>query len=242
MSNYPKTVVELTEEERLISDDWYKYWLSIYTDKYSKYASFNHKYVVSDHRVRQLTPTLEIGCGDGEHIKYELSVGSNMHAYTALDIRQNLLDVVAANYPNLDIINADCQEKLPFKSNHFKRIIAMHVLEHLPNLPAAIAEIHRVLSKDDGVFQVVLPCEGGLAYSIARKLSSERMFNKRYSTMRYSKFIQSEHLSSIEEVVCELMKKFDIVSSRYYPFFIPIVNVNLQVGFCLKPKKNADGL
>ena len=49
---------------------------------------------------------------------------------------------------------ADCQQRLPFEDGSFDRALAIHVLEHLPNLPAAVAEIHRLL-KPSGRFVVL---------------------------------------------------------------------------------------
>ena len=41
---------------------------------------------------------------------------------------------------------------------------------------------------------VVIPCEGGLAYSLARRISAQRIFEKRYG-MSYRFFIESEHIN-----------------------------------------------
>jgi SAM-dependent methyltransferase len=68
----------------------------------------------------------------------------------------------------------DCQERLEFPDNHVDRALALHVLEHLPNLPAAVRELHRVCSKQHGRLRIVIPTEGGLAYGIARRISAQR--------------------------------------------------------------------
>ena len=38
------------------------------------------------------------------------------------------------------------------------RVLAIHVLEHLPDLPRAVAEMHRLCNKATGKLYVVLPC------------------------------------------------------------------------------------
>ena len=76
---------------------------------------------------------------------------------------------------DIHVIQGDCQQELGFPDEFFERILAIHVLEHLPNLPATIAEAYRVCAKD-GVFSVVIPCEGGLAYGLARRLSAPAHF------------------------------------------------------------------
>jgi ubiquinone/menaquinone biosynthesis C-methylase UbiE len=37
---------------------------------------------------------------------------------------------------------------MPFEDGYFDRVIAIHVLEHLPDLPRALREISRLMKKD----------------------------------------------------------------------------------------------
>ena len=110
----------------------------------------------------------------------------------------------------------DCEERLSFENNYFDRVIAIHVLEHMANLPKALDEITRVLKKD-GLFQVVIPCEGSFAHHIARKISAERIFKKRYKTS-YDWFIKSEHLNVPYEIFNELKKNFVIKKKTIFQF------------------------
>ena len=105
-------------------------------------------------------------------------------------------------------------------------------MEHLPNLPKTISEISRVLSVN-GLFQVVIPCEGSIAYTLARKISAERIFKKKYNTS-YDWFIKSEHLNLPYEIFNELEKKFIIEKKIYFPFPISFEFCNLCIGINLK--------
>ena len=58
-------------------------------------------------------------------------------------------------------IVCDYQERFYFVDDFFDRIIAVHVMEYLPNLPAAIREAYRLLHKQRGQLLIVIPCEGG---------------------------------------------------------------------------------
>ena len=111
---------------------------------------------------------------------------------------------------------------------------AITVFGDLPNLPNALVEINRIIKKN-GIFQVVIPCEGSLAYSIARKISAERIFKKRYKT-DYSWFINSEHINKPYEIFDELNKKFVIVDKFYFPIPIPFEFFNLCIGINLEHK------
>ena len=127
------------------------------------------------------------------------------------------------------------KKKTNFKSNFFDRVIAIHILEHLPNLPKALNEINRVI-KTSGTFQIVIPCEGSLAYSIARKISAERIFKKRYE-MDYEWFIKREHINSPLEIFTELEEYFKIDTIRFFPInIIPLKFCNLCIGINLTKK------
>jgi hypothetical protein len=82
----------------------------------------------------------------------------------------------------------------------------------------------------------VIPCEGGFVYSIARKISAERIFKKRYK-QSYRWFIEREHVNIPKEIIEELQLYFDIVHRDYFPFKIPLVDLNLCLGLTLRPKE-----
>ena len=63
-----------------------------------------------------------------------------------------MTDALAARFPRIKAVTGDCQQRLDFADGYFDRILAVHVLEHLPNLPAAVREMHRLCDKQSGVF------------------------------------------------------------------------------------------
>ena len=117
---------------------------------------------------------------------------------------------------------------MPYDEDYFDRVIAIHVLEHLPNLPAAIDEIDRVLMPS-GLLSVVLPCDPGLAYELARKISAERVFRAKYK-MPYRWFVRREHINSPKEILQEIRRKFEIFDMAYFPLVVPVINLNLCIG------------
>src|SRR6185295_14639060 len=104
---------------------------------------------------------------------------------------------------------------------------------HLPNLPAAIKEIYRTCNKEQGILSIVIPCEGGSLYQIARYFSAQRIFEKRYK-QSYRWFIEREHINTPQEIISELLPYFNIIHQRYFPFFIPSIHLNLCIGLTLK--------
>lgn len=142
---------------------------------------------------------------------------------------------IRIKHPKVTTIIADCQQTLPFADHHFDRILAIHVLEHLPHLPNAIKEMHRLCNKEKGILSIVIPCEGGLAYSLARKISGQKVFEKRYQ-QSYDWFIKREHINVPKEILEELNPYFTITHRSYFPLLIPSIHGNLCIGMTLKPK------
>jgi ubiquinone/menaquinone biosynthesis C-methylase UbiE len=85
-----------------------------------------------------VTPVLDAGCGTGLILRH-LPVGS-----TGLDINPRNLTMVAQRIPNATLVLGDL-EALPFAPGDFATVVCTEVLEHVPDISAALAEIRRVL-------------------------------------------------------------------------------------------------
>lgn len=233
--SWPKVEPPLPAEYQEIPGDWMKHWLGRELKGIASIiVKFGHKYVVS-HSGTTFVKTLEVGTGLGEHLKYEHMSKEQEDNYIAVDIRQNVADSFKQLWPNIQMLVKDCQEPLGFSEESFDRIIAIHVLEHLPNLPAFLAQAHQLLNKNDGIFIVVIPCEGGAGYWLGRKLFSQKLFEQRYH-LPYKPFIKSDHLNTPEEILRELKRTFKVVHRRYYPLYLPSVHLNLCLGLALRPR------
>lgn len=235
---WPKTFPPLTGEQQRIRDDFMKLWHEVLPKKYGILDKFSHTYVVN-HAPGNFLRTLEIGAGLGEHLKYEKLSKSQKGEYLALELRENMAAEIRRRFPEIKTRVGDCQRKLDFPDGFFDRIIAVHVLEHLPDLPAAVREIHRLCDRRKGVFSIVIPCEGGLAYYLARRLSAQRIFEKRYR-QSYRWFIEREHLNRPGEILEELKPYFRVCHRQYFPLPVPSVSFNLCIGYSLRPREGVD--
>ena len=231
---WPKTFPPLTPEQQRISDDFMKAWHEVLPAKYGVVERFNHGYTAW-HAPKAFTRTLEIGAGLGEHLEHETLTPEQRRNYYALELRPNMSAEIARKYPDVHAITGDCQQRLDFPDGFFDRVLAIHVLEHLPNLPAAVREAHRICNKDRGVFQVVIPCEGSMAYSLARKISAQRVFEKRYPGQSYRWFIEREHINLPGEIQEELAPYFTMQRRSYFPLKVPFEFCNLCIGLTLRP-------
>ena len=231
---WPKLFPPLTPLQTTISDDFVKYWHEVLPRRYGVVDKFNHQYPVKTAPLDFLK-TLEIGAGNGEHLHYEKLTAAQKNHYVAVDIRENMVQAFQAQFPDIQAIVGDCQTHMGFSDGYFDRILAIHVLEHLPNLPGAVQEMHRLCDKRRGVVSMVIPCEGSWAYSLARKISAQRIFETRYQ-QSYKWFIEREHINRPNEIFEELSPYFSIVTSRYFPIPVKMQQCNLCIGVTLRPK------
>ena len=234
MNKWPKILPPLTEEQKAINDDFVRHWMTLFPKKFGVVGKFNHHYVV-DRAPKSFLRTLEIGAGLGEHLEYEDLTPEQEVNYVALELRENMAERIRERYTSIQTYVGDCQIKLNFADDHFDRILAIHVLEHLPNLPEAIKEMHRLCNKTSGVFSVVIPCEGGLAYSFGRRLSAQRIFESRYR-QPYRWFIEREHINRPEEIIAEMDPFFEVTHRSWFPFLVPFLLCNLCIGLTLRPR------
>ncbi len=233
-SKWPKRFPPLTPEQERISNDFMQYWHEILPKRYGIVDEFNHRYVV-ENAPKGFSRTLEIGAGIGEHLKYESLTPEQESSYVAVDIRDNMVAQIKKNSPNISAIVGDCQQRLDFPDGYFDRVLAIHVLEHLPNLPAAVRELYRLCDKNRGVLSIVIPCEGSMAYTLARRISAQRIFEKRYK-QPYRWLIEREHINRPSEIFEELAPYFLIKHSSFFPIPVKLEFCNLCIGATFRPK------
>lgn len=234
-TKWPKILPPLSPEQKRISDDFMKLWHEVLPRRFGAIEKFNHEFPVK-YSQRAFKTTLEIGAGLGEHLRYERLTPEQEENYYANEFRENMAAQIRATYPRVKTVVGDCQQRMDFADGFFDRVIAVHVLEHLPNLPATIREAYRLLNKTSGRLLIVIPCEGSPAYTVARKISAERVYKKRYGG-DYSWFYKREHINLPHEILGELHPYFSIEAQSFFPLpFLPFIFNNLVIGVSLVPR------
>jgi SAM-dependent methyltransferase len=228
-SVWPKFPEPLTPEESQILDEWRKYWHLELCTKIGVFDRYTEAFVRT---LAERTPkggrTLEIG------------PGLTGVAHLLDDVRTDAIEVdpyfageLAKALPHCNVIVGDIQSDLPaLESDAYDRIVAFHVLEHLTNLPAALAQIKRAM-RPGAVFDVMLPCEGGKMYALGRSVTTARYFKKKFNR-DFGKFIAQDHVNTAAEVLGLLEREFVPEMTVFYPTKIPSPDVNLAVGLRLR--------
>lgn len=104
---------------------------------------------------------LDAGCSDGELFaraagRYRLAAGLD-HNFEALPTFKTRL----ADQPGAFPLRGDLKH-LPFAGGTFDAVFCLETLEHVPDMPASVGELKRVL-RDEGALIVTVPIERGLS-------------------------------------------------------------------------------
>jgi SAM-dependent methyltransferase len=233
LRRWPKQLPQFTDEQQRIYEDFKDVWLTELPKKYGIIETFNHQYPLrSLNEIQEPIRTLDVGAGRGGHIHFE---DLSRQTYTALELRAELAKQIEKSFPSVNIVIGDIQNRLELEDGAFNRILAIHVLEHLPDLPRALDEIKRLLSKA-GRFSVLIPCDPGFAYELARNLSARRIFEQRYK-QSYDWYVAAEHINTPSEIIEQLEQRFEITHHIHFPLLLPIPTINLVIGLTFKHRE-----
>ena len=143
--NWPKQVPVLSPEQIIARERWMRLWHEVLPNRFGLIEKFNHGFPAKqlERSAGARTRTLEVGAGLGEHAAWE---DLSAQEYIMLEYREDWAEGLRARHPGLTSLHGDIQAQLDFPAGSFDRVIAIHVLEHLPDLPSALREIFRLLS------------------------------------------------------------------------------------------------
>jgi SAM-dependent methyltransferase len=95
---------------------------------------------------------LEVGCGGGALLSYLEGKG---YAATGVDILEEAVNLASNTTNSCEILRAEAGD-LPFEDGSFDRLVSQHLIEHLDDFPAVLAEWRRILA-EGGVIAMCTP-------------------------------------------------------------------------------------
>jgi len=169
-----------------------------------------------------LPQVLEVGAGTLAHLPF---VRHRFDRYIASDFDRTVLKAVKDEplRNGVELMELD-GSTLPFEANSFDRLIATHVLEHVPFPHLAIQEWVRVL-KPGGVLSLILPCDPGLAWRFGRFLGPRKQAER--AGLPYDYYMAREHINSIFNLHQILKFHFPKREITWWPLRVPIPDLNL---------------
>jgi phosphatidylethanolamine/phosphatidyl-N-methylethanolamine N-methyltransferase len=169
---------------------------------------------------------LEVGAGSGHHFPY---VKAGFRQYVMTDGSDAMLEIASKKFSaqmSAGTLKVEKQDAtaLTYPDNCFDRLIATHVLEHLPNPVHVLREWNRVI-RPNGIISIVLPCDPGMLWRLGRHLGPRR--NARKLGISYDYLQAAEHVNSIFNLVVFIRHHFEVTSEYWYPARIPVPDLNL---------------
>ncbi|WP_418791074.1 methyltransferase domain-containing protein [Phosphitispora sp. TUW77] len=113
------------------------------------YSDGRYQFITEKISQNKLTRVLDMGCGKGRYIKRLKSAFPGIEAY-GMDISEKMLETLPKNIYAFQgtLLN------MPFPDGYFDSAFCVETLEHAVNIPSAIREMGRVISK--GGFLIII--------------------------------------------------------------------------------------
>jgi phosphatidylethanolamine/phosphatidyl-N-methylethanolamine N-methyltransferase len=166
---------------------------------------------------------LEVGAGAGEHAAF---VRHGFDSYTLLDADGRALEVARRRLgqdPRYTFVEHD-GATLPWPDGHFDRLVATHVLEHIPNPHRVLREWCRVL-RDGGLLSILIPTDPGIAWRLGRHLGPRRHALRR--GIAYDYVMAREHVNACHNLVALIRHQCRERREAWWPLPVPLIDINL---------------
>lgn len=200
LDKFPKKRIELPKEFQKIYNEHYKNNREGNTSASSiaqKMEAWLHKKVAEDVQGITNKPTLEIGAGTLNQLKFEDTKPYDIvEPFSELYKNSTSINKINQTYANIYQIS---------ESNKYDRITSIATFEHITDLPGVIAKTGLLLN-DKGTLRVSIPNEGTFLWKLGWKLTTGLEFKLKYG-LDYGLLMQYEHVNTAQEIE-QLLKHF----------------------------------
>ncbi len=176
---------------------------------------------------------LEIGGGAKPHCS--IIKLNDVHEYWISDARHILdhnIEVSKHNIKKHFYEDDPNYDHFKHSGKSFTRIIASHVWEHVTDAEGALLKWVDLLT-DDGVIDIAIPCDPGWAWRLGQLVGRKKamkIFN--LSSADIDLKMTRQHVKSCQNLI-RIIRSYTNKKGRYFPLFIPLVDMNLFVFFRL---------
>jgi ubiquinone/menaquinone biosynthesis C-methylase UbiE len=219
--------------------DWDK-WIGLQANVFSEFTysgnvsgyiqELGHRVAVEHAPQKENSRVVEIGSGTSHHLltyrKYYpprvsyINVDTNL---TTLKKARRLINEDESESDQISYFLRASIYHLPFASHSVNHVLAIYVFEHIKYLRDALDEYMRILSPG-GTWCIVIPTEGGLAWTLGRKLMFSRQMRQRYG-IDYDHIMKIEHCNTCNDVIRHMTRSMDC-QVQFFPFRIPSSHIN----------------
>lgn len=172
---------------------------------------------------------LEIGAGTGEHLSF---IRHGYKEYFMSDVEPKAINVAREKIGRTNktkiVFEVQSKGRLSYDDNSFNRVVAVHVLEHIYKPHLAIKDWWRVL-KDGGMLSILIPTDPGIAWRLGRQMGPRR--NAIARGIAYDYVMAREHVNSCTNLIAIMRHYFPKGKEVWWPFPVPVIDVNLFVAF-----------
>jgi hypothetical protein len=208
LASYPRERPLLTEAHRKVYVEEYKLNRSgegLLYGLMERLEAWGHRQIAT---LSDLGAVLEIGAGSLNHLVYEPEV----QVYDCVEPFAELFEGSPQRGCVRNLYAAI--EQVP-DENRYARIFSFAALEHLERLPQIVARAGLLLDAD-GVFQALIPSEGGFSWGASWRCTTGVAYRLR-TGLPYGVLMRHEHVNDAVEVLEVIEHFFGDVRIRRFP-------------------------
>ena len=182
---------------------------------------------------------LEVGGGAKLHLEFIKS--KNIKTYTIIDDKFFLksIEFQKKKYNKINFYFIDYKDQKAIKKikKKFTRLISSHAFEHFLEFEENFLKLLPLLKKES-LLSIALPCDPGIFWRVLQYIS----YFKQKKIYGWKNFKQKDlddsrdHLISVQNIIKVLSFYFKKISFKFFPFFIPIVWLNIFLIIQIKLK------
>ena len=183
---------------RLGVREGYDLWSESYDQTPNPLVALDRRHSMSLLQPRPEERVLDAGCGTGAHLRFMLRQGSKP---VGLDLSLQMLRVAQGKHPGVALVQADLNNRLPFRRQVFDATLCALVGEHVVQLRVLFHELSNCLVPSGRlVFSVFHPemTAGGMEANFERSGVEYRLGAKRHTVGDYVDLIEEAGFRAVK--------------------------------------------